>query len=110
MCNHHDIDDYPSDLKVDIASKAYQSIILKQIPIDETLTSDFLGDFTKFRKNHHINDSEHQQSISNAVEALVEKGRINSVKEGNLYKITITEAGESARKSIFAKVFSGFST
>ena len=110
MCNHHDTDGFPSDLKVDIASKDYQSRILKLIPENSILEQDFSESFTKFRKDHHITDSEHQQSISNAIEALVEKGRITSAKEGNIYKITITEAGESARKSIFTKVFSVFST
>ena len=110
MCNHHDIDDFPSDLKIEIASKAYESRILKLIPEESILEQDFSESFTKFRKGHGITDAEHQQSISNAVEALVEKGRITSVKEGNIYKIKITEAGESARKSIFTKVFSVFST
>ena len=110
MCNHHDIDGFPSDLKVEIASKVYESRILKLIPRDTVLEQDFSDSFTKFRKNHDITDSEHEQSISNAVKALIEKGRVTSRKEGNLYKITITEAGESARKSIFTKVFSVFST
>lgn len=109
MCNHHDIDDFPSDLKVEIASKAYESRILKLIPENSVLEQDFSDSFTKFRKNHNITDSEHEQSVSNAVEALAEKGQVTSTKEGNIYKITITEAGESARKGIFKKVFSIFS-
>ena len=109
MCNHHNIDDFPSDLKVEIASKAYESRILKLIPENSTLEQDFYESFAKFRKNHGITDAEHEQSITNAIEVLIEKGYVTSKKEENIYKITITEAGESARKSIFTKVFSVFS-
>lgn len=110
MCNHHDIDGFPSDLKVEIASKAYESKILKLITENTALEQVFSDSFTNFRKNHDLSDSEHEQSISNAVEALTEKGYITSAKVGDIYNIKVTEAGKTARKSIFTKVFSVFST
>jgi hypothetical protein len=109
MCNHHDIDDFPSDLKVDIASKAYQSHILKLIPTEGTLKDDFSSVLTKFSENYHLSEEEHQQSVSNAVEALAQKGQITFSKEDDVYKISITEEGEAKRKSFVSKVLSVFS-
>jgi CTP-dependent riboflavin kinase len=110
MCNHHDIDGFSSDLKVEIASKAYRSKILKLIPDNTVLEQDFSDSFTKFRNSHDLTDGEHKQSILNAVKTLTAKGYVTSEKEGDIYKVKITEAGRAARKSIFTKVFSVFSS
>jgi len=109
MCNHHDTDDFPSDLKVDIASKAYQSHILKLIPAEGTLEDDFSSVFTKFSNKYHLNEKEHQQSVSNAVEALAQKGQITLSKDDNVYKISITDVGEAKRNSFVSKILSVFS-
>lgn len=109
MCSHHDTDDFPSDLKVDIASKAYQSHILKLIPTEGTLEDDFSSVFTKFSDDYHLNEDEHKQSVGSAVEALAKKGQINFSKEDNIYKISITDVGEVKRKSFVSKVLSVFS-
>ena len=109
MCSHHDVDELPTDLKVDVASKAYQSYILKLIPDKGCLTEDFSSQFIKFKDSHDLSKEEHFLSVAIAVEALANKGYIAYSKTEKVYQISITEIGEAKKKSLLNKVLSVFS-